>query len=108
MPRHKDGRSYGKTMRDLARALAAKAPLGKVEIRYRHSPLGAQLHMAGLISGSREYAVNEDRGSIQDWIPRARRRLHIPISYSTSVLPMFRCPGPSLGSALWSVSPIPT
>jgi hypothetical protein len=39
---------------------------------------------------------------------RARRRLHLPISYSTTVRPMFRCPGPSLGSALWSVSPIPT
>ena len=40
---------------------------------------------------------------------RARRRLHLPPSYSTTVRhTMFRCPGPPLGSALWFVSPVPT
>ena len=62
VPRHKDGRSYGATLRDLARALATRARTGSVDIRYHHSRLGAQLYLAGLVDGSREYAVKEDRG----------------------------------------------
>ena len=71
-PKHKDGRCYGETRRELLEGLMKNtAGEGTIEVEYSFSGLGAQLVTAGHVILSREYAVRRWGDPFR--LPRALR-----------------------------------
>ena len=80
IPKHRDGKPYGLTRRQMMRRLQGHVQddrndpgVGWVDVRYRHSSIGAQLVMAGHVSQSREYP--RDWGADPFSMPKDLRKI---------------------------------
>ena len=96
VPRHKDGRSYGKTMRDLARAARLAPPALSWRRRRVRGALAPRVRIATQHPYSRSPCTRSPRVLGLAGV-RARRRLHLPPSYSTTVRHHVPLPWPPIG-----------